>query len=132
MRTSFFHYKQSAFICAFLFLLTFSCASRKIGQSESRKNSPETKTLRVEFFSRGSGIDGKLRKQFLEFETEYRKKQNITEAPLKQEKGREGEVNYCYTFSNWKKENIQEFMNKLKELLSSSDLVRMQTNVPCK
>ena len=111
-------------------LIWGSCSSIK-QSSKSEAISSEKKTVRLFFFSRGSGIDGKTKKEFTEFERAFRKENNISQTPIITQKGKEGEISFCYDLSGWEKKKAEDFILKSAEIMGKSKLVRTEKNVSC-
>lgn len=88
--------------------------------------------LVVSFFSVAYGIDHKAKTALDNLITEdtlQNKKRIIVE---KTPWGREGELDYCIDLQYLEKKSQTEFINKAKALLSSSNLVRIKENEPCR
>lgn len=88
--------------------------------------------LVVSFFSVAYGIDHKakaaLDNLITEDTTTHKRKIVVEKTPW----GREGEVDYCIDLQYLEKKNQKEFINKTKALLSSSTLVHIKENEPCR
>lgn len=111
-------------------LICCSCSTKKdLSKGDSKES--DTQSIRYLFFSRGSGIDGKTKKEFADFEETFRKENNIKQPPTIIRKGKEGETIYCYEFTGWKKELKNSFLQKSAEILSKSKLVRTEINIRC-
>lgn len=88
--------------------------------------------LVVSFFSVAYGIDHKAKTALDNLITEdtlQNKKRIIVE---KTPWGREGELDYCIDLQYLEKKSQTEFINKAKALLSSSNLVHIKENEPCR
>jgi hypothetical protein len=104
---------------------TAACKTSKNNKQEANMNpTSNTCTLRIEFYSIGSGTDyvtiDKLNK-YLES-----KKISFETKPW----GREGEVTYCLKFSDRKTNEINSIKKEVKKLLETSQLVRYEEDKP--
>lgn len=88
--------------------------------------------LVVSFFSVAYGIDHKakaaLDNLITEDTTTHQWKIIVEKTPW----GREGEIDYCIDLQHLEKINQTKFINKAKSLLSSSNLVHIKENEPCR
>jgi hypothetical protein len=109
-----------------LLCIVFSCKSKvKLGSTEPKVE----KTLVIEFFSRGSGIDHESRKALdsllssnSEIDCQYRSSIN--------KQGREGEREYCLIFTDSTCYN--KAFSVITNKLAKKDLVRLHTDRLCK
>ncbi len=94
----------------------------------SLKSDVENYRLVLEFYSIGAGIDGAAINKFQTFLDNHPKK------PIydKMRWGREGECDYCLKLSELSKKQQGEFVIEVKKLLTSSQLVHIEENKPCK
>ena len=81
----------------------------------------------VSFYSMGAGIDNDAQKKFVDWVNNYPKKIAFEETPW----GREGEVDYCFKLSEFSATEQVEFIKKAKEILTGTELVHFNENVPC-
>lgn len=108
----------------FVFWALLSCSA---SQTKPTANASEDMDLIVTFFSTGSGIDRKTYPEFKDFlTTNY---PNLTF--LEQRYGREGETQFCFDLSSFKKDDKNKFLTEAKAILSKSEIVRIQENSPC-
>lgn len=86
----------------------------------------------VSFFSRGSGIDFKIAREFdnyiKKFEAEH--SENFVYEIVTW--GREGEVDYCIQFPKLNKEMARIFVDGSNEILSKTELVHSKLDAECK
>ena len=106
-------------------------------KEEKKKNSQvlSTDTLQVfivSFFSIGSGINSKARKEFDLFIAEFATKYQTPLNPKQRKWGREGEVDYCFELDGLKKELKTELIAQAKQNISEKKWVRININKPCK
>ncbi len=101
-------------------------------QQVSHQNTEKKYHLVVSFFSVAYGIDHKAKAaldNLIIEDTVNNKKRIIVE---KTPWGREGELDYCIDLQYLEKKSQTEFINKAKALLSSSKLVHIKENEPCR
>jgi len=84
--------------------------------------------LVVSFFSPGNGIDHKMKREYLEFISNYKAEISYEQTSW----GREGEVDFCFSLKGLSKKEQEEYVRKSKELLSKSNRVHLYENVPCR
>lgn len=92
----------------------------------------EIANFTVSFISKGSGIDTKAKREFLEFLQQYNSSQSkkivYREAPW----GREGEVDFCLFLQTWSAKDQESIKEEIKTKLSNSTLIRYFENSLCK
>lgn len=106
-----------------------------VKKKEVKKQTPSTDTLQVftvSFFSIGSGINSKARKEFDLFIAEFETKNKTTLNPKQRKWGREGEVDYCFELTGLKQELKNELIAEAKQNTSEKKWVRITINKPCK
>ena len=84
--------------------------------------------LIVSFYSPGNGIDHEMLQSFSSF-------LNEKHSSLIYEKvnwGKEGERDYCFLLNELNSKQQEDFIEEAKEVLSSSERVRVKENQPCK
>jgi len=79
------------------------------------------------FISIGEGIDIELHNKFVQFLDSYPKK--ISYSPVSW--GREGEIDYCLKLTELTPAEQEEFIKKLKDILTKSKLVHINENEKC-
>jgi hypothetical protein len=87
--------------------------------------------LIVEFYSIGEGTDMEAKKRFDLYLSQWHEagnpKVNFVTVPW----GREGEADFCFTLAGMSAEQQQQFIDGLREQMSSSKLVRITENEKC-
>ena len=101
-------------------LVLISCK----GTKDSTSTDDGTCTLLVSFYSPGNGIDHKMKAKYETFLRAYGKDIAIGETRW----GKEGEIDMCITLGKMSKKEEADFVNKSKELLSTSSRVRVSEN----
>ena len=124
--------------------IILSCSTSK---SKSTENAPvkETNTgsvptgtkdeianFTVSFISKGSGIDTKAKREFLEFLQQHNSSQSKKIEYREVFWGREGEVDYCLFLQTWSAKDQESIKDEIKTKLSNSTLVRYFENSLCK
>ena len=107
-----------------LFLAMLSCTA---SQKSSTSSSTENIDLVVTFFSKGAGIDRNTYAEFTNFLTDQHPDLDYSESTH----GREGETDFCFDLSSFKKDDKNKFLTEAKAILSKSEIVRIQENSPC-
>ena len=119
-----------------LFLPIISCKCKKNAattssttttqQTTTASASQKDETIRFEvmFASKGGGIDGKMRDEFINFVQTYPKKPAYTTKHW----GREGETDYYFTLNELSPSEQTEFITKANALISKSELVHAKEN----
>ena len=87
----------------------------------------DTYRLVVSFYSKGEGIDNKVNEAFVKVLDSNSKK--IVYEPTHW--GREGEIDYCLKLSELSSIEQNDFVKKVKEVLSKSSLVHINENAKC-
>ena len=114
----------------------FSCKSTKKTTSADATTTVAASTtaenanlyrLSVSFYSIGGGTDSEAIQKLNHFLTSYKP----TIANETSRWGREGEVNYCFRLSELSKKDQVKFIEEVKKLLASSQLVRIEENKEC-
>lgn len=107
----------------FISLIFVSCSiSRKKAASTFSKDS-NICNMNISFRSIGAGIDRKSYKSFLSFLEKF---ENDEKLKLTYEQifwGREGEMDYCFHYSNLTESQITKFEKEIKELFIESKSV---------
>jgi len=107
----------------FIFFVLLSCSSSKHTSKYIHSNDSTICNLNVSFRSMGSGIDRKSYKAFLtqieQFENEEKIKLSVEQIFW----GREGEMDYCFHYSNLTESQIIKFEKEIKELFIESKSV---------
>lgn len=90
-------------------------------------NTPATYRLIISFISKGEGTDRSAKEMFGNFIADYPQKVSYETAPW----GREGEVDYCLKLAELSEKGQIEFVDKIKKLLTNSELVNILENKSC-
>lgn len=126
-------------IYPFAFLALLSCKTPKKTEttiSEAALATPSLPDslyrLNVSFFSRGSGIDRKAKKQLDDYVIQYEQKNKVKLNPEANAWGREGEIDYCFKLKDLNKNQQSNFIEEVKKLLEASTLIHLNENVSCR
>lgn len=120
----------------FVIFLVFSCGNTKESKDFQTNNnisaSMEDTNFRfiVSFISIGSGIDIKSKKDFEQFIKEFEVKNNVNISFDKKYKGREGEVNFCFSLNELNSDDQDKFILESRTRLNSSANVQFFENNP--
>lgn len=96
--------------------------------TEAAKSGSGNADLILSFFSPGNGIDREKFNEVKSFlETEH---PSVTYQSVSW--GKEGERDLCFDLSGMSADDKQALTNKLKEMVSSSNRVRVKENEPCR
>jgi len=88
--------------------------------------------LYISFFSRASGIDGKVKVAFDAFIVKFESDNKLKIEYETVRWGREGEIDMCFKLDELSKKKQEEFVVKSKEILSKSDRVYVYENAICR
>ena len=123
-------------ICLLCVSFMLSCSStKKIKSDDTAKateakktDSPDNYRLIISFFSPGNGIDHKMNKKYTEFIANNYPKLVYQSTPW----GKEGERDYCFSLTELKQAEIDQFVKESKEMLAASNRVHIYENKPCR
>ncbi len=118
----------------FILLFSFICCSilpscisgKKLSKTASQTNWNEYRLV-VSFLSKGSGIDNTAHEAFLKFVNEHPEKPKHEVYRW----GREGEIDYCFQLAEFKSKGQKEFIENVKKIIGTSDVVQISENSPC-
>ena len=111
-----------------IFLLLFaSCSASKSLHQVARKEK-----LSVSFFSIGSGIDYKKKVELDRFILDFQKSENVSLNIEKYKWGKEGEEDYCIDLKQISKDRQSLFVEKVRQLSASSNLIKINEVDSCK
>lgn len=105
--------------------ITSKVPQKKLGMgSEAGTQVNASYRLIVSFISKGAGTDGKAHEKFLAYVQNHPKK------PVFEEKrwGREGEKDYLFMLKEMNADEQKVFVEEVKKLVSSSDLIILKEN----
>jgi len=112
-------------------IFTTSCICQKKAAKDTSTATTETVSQSrfiVSFFSRGSGIDHAIKKEYISFlQANY---SNIKYDEVKW--GREGETDYCFGLDGIDSKKVEQFIQQSKDLLAKSQRVRIKENTSCR
>lgn len=118
----------------YLVLFYFSLALISCGNSKNQvtetntrevrnqENPDQSCALKIAFINKGSGIDHEVKKELETYLTEKQKGGKLEFTS--QNKGREGERNYCISFRKVEDSEYNDIKEKLEELVNKSNLVK--------
>ncbi len=86
----------------------------------------------VSFFSRGSGIDFKIAREFDSYIKKFEADNSDNFIYEIVTWGREGEVDYCIQFPSLNKEKAKTFVNNCNEILSRTEMAHIKLDAECK
>jgi hypothetical protein len=134
-------YKQTFVYLSFILL--YSCNSTKEIDNTKHSNS-ENKTdkvfnneetiypLYISFYSIGEGINMDVLQKFESFLSEFLQKNKLKSIGAEKINwGREGEIDYCISFSDINKLTYTDFINQTKTLLSNKQHVIIKEKAAC-
>ena len=101
----------------------FSCKTT----AQAKVSATENYRLVVSFISKGTGIDNKIHEQFEKFLQENSKK-TVSESFRW---GREGEIDYCFQLKELSKKEQTAFVDAIRKIVGTSDVVLITENAPC-
>lgn len=107
----------------FIFFIFFGCHSTKKSIESTFSKDANICNMNISFRSIGAGIDRKSYKSFLSFLEKF---ENDEKLKLTYEQifwGREGEMDYCFHYSNLTDNQIIKFEKEIKELFIESKSV---------
>jgi hypothetical protein len=118
----------------------FACSSSKKSSDNSAnelKQKSETisdslYSLRVSFFSIGSGTDRKARQEYELFIKQFEESNKVSILLDKATWGKEGEIDFCIKLTGLSMDLQKQFIQTSKDKLKDSKLVRIYENTTCK
>lgn len=134
----------------FILLISFGLFSCKSSQKNKDVKNGEQKTdsvlptssvvvtdsnnyrFTISFYSKGAGIDYKMKEKYLNFIKEFEQKKGITLAYSITSWGKEGETDFCFRLLGLTVEEQNQFVADSKTLLKESTLVNIGENMPCR
>jgi hypothetical protein len=99
---------------------------------ESSPKGEKASTLLVSFYSIGGGIDVKNAQSFDNFISEYKTQSGKSVAYERVPWGREGELDYCVSFADFKPEETEKFIDASKAKIQDCKMVHFKINGECK
>lgn len=87
--------------------------------------------LVVSFYSKGEGIDYKMRKQFEGFMADAQTARKLNLNPLSVPWGREGEVDFCLLLNELNPRQQKEVIAEIQKMMEGHELVRITENSRC-
>lgn len=124
-------------ICVILSSISFNACNNSKKATKDNANTASNASIKtdvdnyrlvLEFYSIGAGTDGSAINKFQSFLDNHPKKPTYD----KMRWGREGECDYCLKLSELGKKEQAQFVEEVKKLLTSSQLVHIEENKPCK
>lgn len=108
--------------------------SQKVEESpkESSPKGEKPSTLLISFYSIGGGIDVKNAQSFDNFISEYKTQSGKSVAYERVPWGREGELDYCVSFTDYKPEETEQFIEASKAKIQDCKMVHFKINGGCK
>lgn len=104
----------------------------EVSPKESLTGKERASTLLVSFYSIGGGIDVKNAQSFDNFISEYKTQQGKSVAYERVPWGREGELDYCVSFSDLNSEETEQFIDASKAKIQDCKMVHFKINGECK
>lgn len=98
-----------------------------INTAQAQQQTEEKYPVKVSFISYGAGTDAKAGKVFEAFLNSYKTKIAYENTAW----GREGEHDFCFKLTEFKKRKQKKFIAKLKAEMKPYELVRITENTTC-
>ena len=116
--------KINYLIFTMMLILPFvSCKST----AQNKTSTPGNYRVVVSFISKGNGINNQIHEQFENFVKNNSKKPVMENYRW----GREGEIDYCLQLNELSKKDQIKFIDEVKKIIGSSDVVLVTENAPC-
>ena len=108
--------------------------SNEVKETESvtSPKAEKASTLLVSFYSIGGGIDVKNAQSFDSFISVYKTESGKSIAYDRVPWGREGELDYCVSFSDLNAEETKQFIDASKKKIQDCKMVHFKINGECK
>jgi hypothetical protein len=85
----------------------------------------------VSFYSKGEGIDYKMRQKFEGFMADALETRKLNLNPLSVPWGREGEVDFCLMLNELTPRQQKDLVAEIKNMMKGHELVRVSENSRC-
>jgi hypothetical protein len=113
----------------------FSCRNSQNAAQASQPPAPSgpntTFRLVVSFYSKGEGIDYKMRQKFEGFMADALETRKLNLNPLSVPWGREGEVDFCLMLNELTPRQQKDLVAEIKSMMKGHELVRVSENSRC-
>jgi hypothetical protein len=123
--------KTKIILLCSIVMLSFACKHTKNTEKTTTTPSPTTYRAIVSFGSKGNGIDSKTIAALESYVITFGKKVDKTITFEKVNYGKEGEVDYCFALSELSKSKQDEFVQGLKNVTKSGQIVFVNENTVC-
>jgi ABC-type glycerol-3-phosphate transport system substrate-binding protein len=100
-------------------------------KTEITNNEEGVYNIIVSFTSKGEGINRDIRQKLDDSIASFNKKNNITVDVEKYGWGREGEVDYLFTFKNLSTKQQKSLKAKVKAVIGNTELIFISYNTKC-
>lgn len=113
----------------------FACRSTQTQAQASQPPAPAGPNtmfrLVVSFYSKGEGIDYKMRQKFEGFMADAQATRKLNLNPLSVPWGREGEVDFCLMLNELTPRQQKDLVAEIKNMMEGHELVRVSENSRC-
>lgn len=127
---------KTYYILLFFLPFLFSCETSKkaTDNNKTSENKTQVNTCRfiASFISKGAGTDRTAMNAMNEYLKEFESKNNVKIAFEKYPWGKEGEMDYCFSLNEIKKDKQASFIEGFKSKVGTSGSVLYQENAICK
>lgn len=107
----------------FFIFVFVSCSTSMKSTRPSYSKDTNVCNLNISFRSHGSGIDRHSYKSFIQLIEQFESEENVKLSYEQIFWGREGEMDYCFHYSNLTEKQISKFEKQIRELFIESKTV---------